>query len=282
MIKSLIKRVTPKKIYYQFVNLYNLYIKYKRFFCSFLYTGTKFECPFCGGNFRKFLPSGLNIPALKEKKMVGGGRRLNAVCPRCYSLDRERLVYLYLKNKTNIFYKELKVLHIAPRENLQKVLKSCANIDYLSADLRSPLAMIKMDITNIKCEDNLFDIIICNHVLEHIPNDQKAMSELYRVLKPGGWAILQVPISLSLNKTYEDPLIVTPEEREKVFGQSNHVRIYANDYKDTLKKAGFFVQVYNFAKEFGEIVSRKYGLLKDENIYICSKRSVKGGVDLDN
>ena len=107
------------------------------------------------------------------------------------------------------------------------------NIDYLSADLNSPSAMVKMDITNIKYEDNSFDVIICNHVLEHIPDDRKAMSELYRVLKPGGWAILQVPISLLLNKTYEDPTVTTPEEREKVFGQSDHVRIYAKDYVTT-------------------------------------------------
>lgn len=270
-VKSLIERIVPKKYLPLIVDLY-----YKSgYFFSFLYIGTEFECPFCRGHFRKFLPGGLNFPVLKEKNVVGGGYRVNAICPRCYSFDRERLIYLYIKNKTNLFkkrQKKLKVLHVAPERNLQQVFMSYPEvIDYLSIDLSSPLAMVKMDITSIKYEDNSFDVIICNHVLEHIPNDQKAMSELYRVLKPGGFAILQVPISLSLEKTYEDPTVTTPEEREKVFGQSNHVRIYAKDYKDRLEAVGFSVEVYSFTKEFGESTTHKYGLLKDENIYICSK-----------
>jgi len=238
---------------------------------ALLYIGNEFECPFCGGHFRKLLPGGLDLPVLKEKNVVGGGYRLDAMCPRCHSLDRERLIYLYLKNKTNLFYENLSVLHAAPEKNLQKVLMARPNIDYLSIDFDSPLAMVKMDITDIKYEDNLFDVVICNHVLEHIPNDQKAMLELLRVLKPGGWAILQVPISLSLDKTYEDPTVTTPEEREKVFGQSDHVRIYAKDYKDRLEKVGFSVEVYSFTNEVGESATHKYVLLKDENIYICSK-----------
>lgn len=271
IVKSFIERIIPKKYFPQF---FDLYVKCRCFF-SFLYTGTEFECPFCGGHFRKFLSGGLDLPVLKEKNVVGGGYRLNSICPRCYSSDRERLIYLYLKNKTEFLYKDLKVLHVAPERNLQRVFMAHPNIDYLSADLNSPSAMVKMDITNIKYEDNSFDVIICNHVLEHIPDDRKAMSELYRVLKPGGWAILQVPISLLLNKTYEDPTVTTPEEREKVFGQSDHVRIYAKDYKDRLEKIGFSVEIYNFIKEFGESTIHKYHkyrLLKDENIYICSKQ----------
>ena len=232
----------------------------------------KFHCPFCGQDFREFLPFGLDIPVLKEKNVVGSGYRLSATCPNCGSIDRERLIYLYLKNKKgDWFSKNLKVLHIAPEGNLQKVLMAKSNIDYLSADLNSSLATVKMDITNIQYQNNSFDVIICNHVLEHIPDDRKAMAELYRVLKPGGWAILQVPISLSLNQTYEDPMVTSPEEREKVFGQSDHVRIYAKDYKDRLEGVGFSVEVYSFVKEFGESAIRKYGLSKDENIYICSK-----------
>src|SRR4249920_3892182 len=125
------------------------------------------------------------------------------------------------------------------------------NINYVSANLDSPLAMIRMDISKIPYKANCFDVIICNHVLEHIPNDRQAMSDLYRVLKPGGWAILQVPISLSLDRTYEDPTAVTREEREKKFGQHDHVRIYAKDYKDRLENVGFTVEVYSFRKEFG-------------------------------
>lgn len=233
--------------------------------------GTEYKCPFCGGQFRKLLPSGIDAQELKEKKVVGGGYRLNAVCPLCHSLDRERLVYLFLRDITNVFSENLKMLHVAPEKNLQRVLTASPNIDYLSADLNSPSTMVKMDITNISLGDNLFDVIICNHVLEHVPDDREAMSELYRVLKPGGWAICQVPISLSLSKTYEDSTVVEPEKREKLFGKSDHVRIYAKDYKDRLENAGFTVEVYNFTKEFGKSTSHKYGLIKDENLYVCSK-----------
>jgi len=236
------------------------------------YAAPEFYCPFCEKHATEFLPTGLDIPVLKEKNVVGGGYRLNAMCPHCHSTDRERLIYLYLRNKKDyLFCKNLKLLHVAPEGNLQRVLMAKPNIEYLSADLSSPLATVQMDITDIKYEDNSFDVVICNHVLEHIPDDRKAMAELYRVLKPGGWAILQVPISLSLDQTFEDPLVTTPEEREKVFGQSDHVRIYAKDYTDRLEEVGFSVEVYSFAGEFGESAIRKYGLLKDENIYIFSK-----------
>lgn len=266
-LKSLIKRIIPKKYHPQLVDLYSS----RYFFRGLLYIGDKFECPFCGGHFRKFLSTGLDIPILREKNVVGAGYRLNAICPRCNSSDRERLIYLYLKNTTNILYGNLKILHIAPERNLRKVLMSNPNINYLSADINPPLATAKMDITNIEYEDNLFDVIICNHVLEHIQDDRKAMSELYRVLKPCGRAILQVPISLLSNKTYQDAKVLSPEEREKAFGQTDHVRIYARDYKNRLEKVGFSVKVYSLTKEFGESLTHKYGLLKDENIYICSK-----------
>jgi ubiquinone/menaquinone biosynthesis C-methylase UbiE/glycosyltransferase involved in cell wall biosynthesis len=243
------------------------------------YVGPELYCPFCQRYSAKFLPAGLDIPVLKEKNVVGAGYRLNATCPCCHSMDRERLVYLYLRNKSGLFDKNLKVLHVAPEKNLQRVLMAQPNIDYISADIDSPLAMLKMDITDIKYKDSSFDVVICNHVLEHIQDDRKAMAELYRVLKPGCWAILQVPISLSLGKTYEDPMITKPEERERVFGQSDHVRIYAKDYKDRLEKIGFSVEVYSFAKEFGDSAVSKYALLKDENIYICSKPGLAESTD---
>ena len=260
-LRSLIRQIVPKKYYTQFTHLY---MRYK-------YFGFKFKCPFCEGHFRKLLPAGLDFPILKEKNVVGGGYRLNGHCPDCYSSDRERLVYLYLKNKTNFFYENLKILHVAPEQSLQKVFMAWTNIDYLSADFDSPLAMINMDITKIPYEDNSFDVIICNHVLEHIQNDRQAMSELYRVLRPGGWSILQVPISLSLDRTYEDPTVIALDEREKKFGQSDHVRIYAKDYKDRLESVGFTVELYSFRKEFGDFTIHKYALLKDEDIYLALK-----------
>ena len=157
------------------------------------YASPELYCPFCERYSTEFLPTGLDIPVLKEKNVVSGGYRLNATCSNCGSIDRERLIYLYLRNKSQLFYNNLKILHVAPEANLQKVLMAQPNIEYLSADISSPLAMVQMDITDIKYEDNSFDVVICNHVLEHIPDDRKAMGELYRVLKPGHHSVISVP-----------------------------------------------------------------------------------------
>jgi predicted SAM-dependent methyltransferase len=233
----------------------------------------EFECPFCGEQFKSFLPGGLDIPVLKEKQVVGGGYRLHYHCPICHSLDRERLVYLYLTKKANIFKLKVRLLHVAPEAKLHKILSVQPNISYLSIDLSSNLANVKADITQMSFKENSFDIIICNHVLEHTQNDRKAMHELYRILNPNGWAILQVPISNMLETTYEDPAIKKPEEKEKKFGQRDHVRIYGKDYKYRLEAAGFKVDVFNFVKEFDKSSAYRFGLSKDENIYRCSKES---------
>lgn len=259
--KSLIEKAIPKKISPVF----------RDFYLKLKYFGTKFKCPFCGGILRKFLPFGIKNPIFNEKNIIGGGYRLNVMCPCCNSTDRERNIYLFLKNKTNIFHENIRLLHVAPEYNLNRMFMKCKNIHCLTVDLKSTSVMVKMDITNIACIDDFFDVIICNHVFEHIPNDKKAMSELCRVLKPGGWAILQVPISQLLTNTYEDPSITEQEEREKVFGQKDHVRIYAKDYIKKLQNTGFSVETFNFTKEYGENASEKYGLLKEEDIYICSK-----------
>jgi SAM-dependent methyltransferase len=180
-------------------------------------------------------------------------------------------VYLFLKEKTNIFSARTKLLHVAPERNLQQIFLKQQNVDYLSADLDSPFAMIKMDVTAIQFDDATFDAVICNHVLEHVPDDKKAMAEIYRVLKPDGWAILQVPLSLSLDATYENPTITSPEDREKVFGQKNHLRIYARDYKDRLEGVGFHVNEFEAVKELGADIVQRFALCEKENLYICSK-----------
>ena len=225
---------------------------------QFLYLGNRLVCPCCKGHFRKFLPFGVV-------------QRPNACCPNCQSLERHRLLWLYLQNRTNLFSDRLKVLHVAPEYVLNLALRARNNLDYVTADLNSRLAQVKMDITNIPYEAKSFDVILCNHVLEHVVDDQKAMGELFRVLKPGGWAILQSPIDTSLEKTFEDFCIVSPEEREKAFGQRDHVRIYGRDYKERLEKAGFRVNVDRYAEEVGEELRKKYGLPKDEAIYVCAK-----------
>lgn len=215
-------------------------------------------CPICKGEFDKFLN-------------FGPLQRSNALCPRCGSLERHRSLWLYLENRTNFFTDKSKVLHFAPEKMLQQKFKTMHNIEYISADLNSSLADLKTDITNIKCEDNSFDVIFCYHVLEHIPDDRKAMQELLRVMKNTGWAIIMVPIRLDFEKTFEDPNVTTPEERFKIYGQADHVRIYGRDFKEKLTKAGFNVKVDDYPSSFTSREAKKYGLLKHEHIYFCTK-----------
>jgi SAM-dependent methyltransferase len=235
--------------------------------------GIKYYCPMCSSHIKKLLPFGYHFPVLSEKNVIGGGYRSNSRCKVCYSVDRERLLYLYLKNKTSLFSEKTKLLHVAPERALSSIIKQLPHIEYLTADLSSNEVMVKMDITKIQYDDNCFDAVICNHVLEHIIDDTKAMRELYRVLKPNGWAILQVPISRTLAKTYEDTSIVTPEEREHKFGQFDHVRIYASDYVDRLRESGFKVEEFNWwldDKHFCGSTNR-FGLLPEEAIFIARK-----------
>ena len=217
-----------------------------------------YECPICKKKLDTFKPFGVNP-------------RDNAQCPNCRSLERHRLIYLFVKNKTNLFTSKLKMLHVAPERILALIFKNKSNIDYLSVDLEPDKAMVKMDITNIKYPDNTFDVIFASHVLEHIPDDKKAMGELYRVLHPKGWAILQVPIWGE--KTFEDSSIKSPEEREKYFGQSDHVRKYGFDnvYLERLQEAGFKVKVDNYVKTLGSEKIKQYGLIETESIYYCKK-----------
>ncbi|MBU7006399.1 class I SAM-dependent methyltransferase [Phosphitispora fastidiosa] len=218
-------------------------------------------CPCCNNYFYMFLPFG-----------VESNLRPNAKCPVCGSLERHRLLWLYFKTNTNLFSDKLKVLHFAPEYIIQKELKSKPNVDYISADLISDLAMVKMDITDISFKENTFDVILCNHVLEHIVDDGLAMRELYRVLKPGGWAVLQVPIDVNRKKTFEDPAIATPEERQRVFGQYDHVRMYGLDYVDRVRAAGFSVKVDDYVKKFSAEELRKFGLVQKETVYLCIKQ----------
>jgi len=246
--------------------------KLKTFVRKARFLGSRYNCPICDSNVRRFRPRGYNFPVLTEKKVIGGGYRLNAQCPVCKSTDRERLLYLYLSNKTNLFTEPVKLLHVAPEPALSAYIEQHSNIDYLTADIDLKSVMVKMDITEINYPDRSFDVIICNHVLEHIIDDRKAMNELYRVLKSGGWGILQVPMSISLDTTYEDFSITDPSEREQVFGQLDHVRIYAMDFVDRLKESGFQVNPFEWwtDQEFAGS-NNKYGLLQDEIVFLVSK-----------
>lgn len=225
---------------------------------SWFFRGNKIICPCCGRHSRKFLSFGVI-------------RRPNALCPRCNSLERHRLLWLYLKMRTNFFSDKLRVLHFAPEYVFKKKFRTLSNLEYICADLRSQRATVRMDITEIACKEDTFDAILCNHVLEHISNDKKALRELFRILKPGGWAIIQSPIDNNREKTFEDFNIVLPKERELVFGRYDHVRVYGRDYKDRLEEAGFKVRVETFNKDLRADIIKKYGLPVNEDIYLCSK-----------
>jgi hypothetical protein len=224
-----------------------------------LYVGNTKVCPCCEWHFRKFLPC--------TQTFVPG-----VACPRCGSLGRHRLMWLYFSNRTRLLYDRLRVLHFAPEFCIQRRLRSLSNIGYISADLNSPWARTRIDVTHIGVPDNTYDIVLCSHVLEHVPQDRVAMKEICRILKPGGWAILQVPIRWN-RSTYEDPGIVTPEEREKAFGQNDHVRIYGNDYLDRLRDAGFDATVDQYIQTFKPEQIERYGLPPNEGLIVSWKRS---------
>ena len=224
-----------------------------------LFRGNKFTDPINGKSYRKFLPYGY----VKQRD--------NALSPGTLSLERHRLLWLYLNNETNFFSKTLKVLHIAPEQCFYNLFKNLKNINYTTFDLNSPLADIKGDICNLPFKENSFDFILCNHVLEHINDDKKAMKELYRVLNKNGTAILQVPINQKSSKTFEDSSIVDKKERIEKFGQYDHIRLYGLDYFKKLESFGFKVYPLKYSKEFTESEIIKYGLIKDEIIPVCKK-----------
>jgi predicted SAM-dependent methyltransferase len=162
------------------------------------------------------------------------------------------------------------MLHIAPEPYMRIIFEENSSVEYKSGDLQNEWrSSEKIDITDIQYPDNAFDVIYCSHVLEHVPEDRKAMNELYRVLTPGGWAVLQVPISGE--ETYEDPSVTDPEERRRLFGSRDHVRQYGRDYKDRLRAAGFVVREYLASDVVGEENLETMGVIEDESVFYCTK-----------
>lgn len=249
---------------------------------AFTLKGNTYTDPIDGKSFRTFLPYGY------------GNQRNNVLSPSTLSLERHRLLWLYLNEKTDFFQSEinsdssesktkriklrdtetntaLKVLHFAPEQAFYKLFRNQKNLDYTTTDLFSPLADVKADICDLPFEDNQYDVILCNHVLEHIPDDTKAMQELYRVLKPGGMAILQIPQDLSRATTFADDSITDQKERAKIFGQYDHVRIYGRDYFDKLRSIGFKVIEEDYTNDISPELVEKYCLAKGEIIPVCFK-----------
>jgi SAM-dependent methyltransferase len=222
------------------------------------YRGNSFVDPIDGKSYRKFLPYGY------------GKQRSNVLAPGTLSLERHRLLWLYLKDETDFFTVPKTVLHIAPEQAFYYRFKKQQNLDYITADLFSPLADVKADITDLPFDDNQFDVVFCNHVLEHVTDDKKAMCELYRVLKKGGLGIFQIPQDLSRKTTYEDFSITDPKERAKHFGQYDHVRVYGQDYFDKLRSVGFSVITIDYSKKISPEMFEKYRLA-EELLPVCTK-----------
>jgi len=231
-------------------------------FLALYLKGSTYTDPIDGKSFRKFLPYGYGI------------QRPNVLSPSTLSLERHRLLWLYLQRETSFFdpAKPMKVLHMAPEQCFLKRFKKLTHIDLITADLYSPIVDVKADILDLPFGDDEFDMIFCNHVLEHIEDDHTAMSELYRVLKPGGMGIFQIPQDYSRATTYEDFSITDPEERAAHFGQYDHVRVYGSDYFDRLRAVGFEVNEVKYTAQLPATEVDQFRLMKGEILPVCRKR----------
>lgn len=227
---------------------------------SVRHRGHEVSCPCCGGEFGAFIPH----------RGVTPGR-----CPRCGSLERHRLLVGFLRERTDLFDAKLSVLHVAPEYALQRSLRDQPNLTYRSADLDSPLAMDKVDLLSMPYEDGSFDVIICNHVLEHVDDDRLALREIARVLAPGGRAIVLSPIDQDLAETLEDPTITDPQERGRVFGQSDHLRRYGRDFAERVAASGYTVETFSYIDELDPSTVARQGLRREarlfrkDDIFIC-------------
>lgn len=222
-----------------------------------VYFGKQRYCPVCGSAVRLF-------------QVFGGVPRPDARCPVCGSLERHRLVWLFFQQRTDLFDPEnKKMFYVAPETHMVKRLPEIPGLDCITADLVKGRAMMRVDITDIPFGDAAFDVIYCSHVLEHVQEDRRAMGEFYRILKPGGWAVLQVPITSDV--TIEDASVTDPGEREKLFGQADHVRRYGPDYKDRLIEAGFNLRCVKAGDMADRSERIQMGLMENEDIFFCVK-----------
>lgn len=221
--------------------------------------GNKHQDPIDGKKFRKLLPYGYENP------------RENVLSPSTLSLERHRLLWLYLERETDFFRATYKVLHFAPEQAFLKRFRKLKNLDYTTTDLNSPLADVKADICRLPFQDESFDIVLCNHVLEHIPDDTRAMSELFRVMRRGGWGIFQVPQELGRTLTLEDPSITDKRDRAKIFGQYDHVRVYGRDYFDKLRSIGFTVTEVDYTAGLTDVEIDRYRLAKGEVLPVVTR-----------
>lgn len=232
---------------------------------GWVYAGSNYECPCCGGRFRKMIPWDPSDP-LDD----------NMVCPACRSQSRHRLLLTFLERETDIFTCERRLLHFAPESFLEDRFRECRDLEYITADLSMARVSARLDITSLPFADDSFDALICNHVLEHVIDDSAAIMELSRVLRPGGWAVIMVPMDRSRSKTFEDPSVTDPEKRLKAFGQSDHVRIYGRDFIQRLRSGSWTVSELNYAEDLDPGLRNRLALMKEEFIYTASRQSTEG------
>jgi SAM-dependent methyltransferase len=227
------------------------------------YRGDRVECPCCESTFSRFLPH---------------RGRSHAKCPRCGALERHRMLWLFLERETDLFDRPGEMLHVAPEYAFLRRLSATGGLRYVTGDVDSALADRQLDVMDLPFAHNSFDFLICNHVLEHVDNDRLALAEIHRVLKPGGWAILMCPVDYQRATTLEDPAVVAPEDRHRLFGQEDHVRLYGRDYPDRLAAAGFAVKRAHYLDRFDEATAARLGLRREEDdvfgeeeVFLCGK-----------
>jgi SAM-dependent methyltransferase len=222
-----------------------------------LYRGDSVECPCCDHRSRKFIPR----------------HGVDSMCPHCLALQRHRSLALYLIQETDIASGTFDVLHVAPEEGLREKLVRTAKANYVTVDAEpSPIVSVVGDVTALPFPDESFDLVICSHVLEHVQDDASALRELFRVLRPGGVALLPHPVHEDIPTTIEDPAITAPSDRLRMFGATDHVRVYGADFSDRVRAAGFDVTRLDYLAMLGDEASVKYGLGSEgQFLYVATK-----------
>ena len=227
---------------------------------------------FCGKSYRKFLHQGVRAAVFKKHRVSGAGYKKNVRCPNCGSNQRTRLLRLFFEFRTDLYEREVRILHISPKRPIARELRSHTNIEHVCGALFperfEEFEAVKLDVTDIGFDDNEFDVVICNHVLEHVQEDEKAMGEMYRVLRPGGFAVLQVPLALDLAETREDPTVTEKKARVHAYGQKDHLRLYGLDYFHRLEDAGFRVERDNPFKNQWLPDLDRYCLDREEDVFL--------------